>query len=80
MIQTENPTQTVVRTRAEPTRRNTERVGKIGLNMGSGCGVGVHFSRLASTGCSLSADLVVVQTLVRRNQHIGHAFGQLHIQ
>lgn len=31
-------------------------------------------------GLSLSAGLCAVYSLVRRNQHIGHAFGQLHIQ
>ncbi len=79
MYQTENPTQTVVRTRAEPTRRNTERVGKIELNMGSGCGVGVCFSRLTSTGRSLADSRGGVQPSIGRDQDVGHLLGELHI-
>ena len=76
MIQTKNPTQTVVRTRAEPTRRNTERVGESLLNMGPGCGANVCFSRLTSTSCCLASSLVAVHALVSRYQDVGHRLRQ----
>ena len=79
MYQTENPTQTVVRTRAEPTRRNTERVGKSLLSMGPGCGADVCFSRLTSTGRSLADSRGGVQRSIRRNQDVGHLLGELDV-
>lgn len=79
MYQTENPTQTVLGTRAEPTRRFTERVGKIELNMGSGCGAGACFLGLTSTGRSLTDSWGGVQPSIGRYQDVGHLLGELHI-
>ncbi len=50
MYQTENPTQTVLGTRAQATRRVTERVGKSLLIMACDCGAGACFLGLTSTG------------------------------
>ena len=79
MIQTENPTQTVVRTRAQATRRVTERVGKRLLNMACDCGANVCFSRLTSTSCYLASSLVAVHALVGRDQDVGHRLRQLDV-
>ena len=76
MIQTENPTQTVLGTRAEPTRRFTVRMGKRWLNMGSGCGAGACFLGLTSTGCFLTASRYGVQRSVGRYQNVRHLLGQ----
>ena len=61
MIQTKNPTQTVLGTRAQATRRVTERVGKRLVNMACDCGADVCFLGLTSTSCSLASSLVAVQ-------------------
>ena len=79
MIQTENPTQTVLGTRAEPTRRVTERVGKSLLSMGPGCGADVCFLGLTSTGRSLADSRGGVQRSVGRYQDVGHLLGELHV-
>lgn len=79
MIQTEIPTQTAVRTRAQATRRDTVRVGKSWLNMACGCGVGVCFSRLTSTGRSLADSRGGVQRSIGRYQDVGHLLGELHV-
>ena len=79
MIQTENPTQSAVRTPAEATGRNTERVGKNWLNMASiGC-VGAHFSRLTSTVRSLADSRGGVQRSIGRDQDVRHLLGELHV-
>ena len=76
MIQTENPTQTVVRTRAQATRRVTERVGKSCSNMACDYRADVCFLGLTSTSCSLASSLVTVHALVGRDQDIGHRLRQ----
>ncbi len=75
MIQTENPTQTVLGTPAEATGRVTERVGKSWLNMASGMVANVRFLGLTSTGRSLADSRGGVQRSVGRYQDVGHLLG-----
>ena len=50
MYQTKNPTQTVLGTPVQATGRDTERVGKSGLNMACGCSACARFLGLTLTG------------------------------